>query len=224
MRKMTPEEIREKYRFSIDYLKKIYLEENKTLEELREYLGVKSTITASKILNAYGISTDSNKRRADKARGGMSEDEFKKFLVKEYSINKNSREEIAKRIGTSAAAVGKYLKKYNIKTRSKTDWLAFRGSPNYKGGRSHHNGYIEIKVDGHPSTNARGYVYEHRYVMERQLGRLLRSDEFVHHIDGNKANNDPSNLIVLSNPEHAKLHSLLNAGMSYEEAIKEVRP
>lgn len=35
---------------------------------------------------------------------------------------------------------------------------------------------------------------EHRLVMERKLGRPLRDAENVHHLDGDRLNNDPSNL------------------------------
>ena len=50
-------------------------------------------------------------------------------------------------------------------------------------------------------------VHEHRVVAEKILGRSLRMEEVVHHIDGNKRNNDECNLIILpSQSEHAKLH------------------
>lgn len=46
----------------------------------------------------------------------------------------------------------------------------------------------------------------HRLIMEQILGRELSSDELVHHIDGNKWNNDPSNLQIVTRREHAQIH------------------
>lgn len=48
----------------------------------------------------------------------------------------------------------------------------------------------------------------HRVVAEQMLGRPLRSDEVVHHIDENKQNNDPSNLRVMTQAEHMREHGL----------------
>lgn len=49
-------------------------------------------------------------------------------------------------------------------------------------------------------------IDEHRYIMEQFLGRKLKSNEIVHHIDGNKRNNNLSNLEILTRSEHARLH------------------
>lgn len=47
---------------------------------------------------------------------------------------------------------------------------------------------------------------QHRIVMESILGRALKPDEIVHHKDGNKRNNAPSNLEVMSRKTHMEHH------------------
>lgn len=46
----------------------------------------------------------------------------------------------------------------------------------------------------------------HVVVMERHIGRRLDADEVVHHIDGNKHNNDLSNLQLMKRADHTRLH------------------
>lgn len=48
--------------------------------------------------------------------------------------------------------------------------------------------------------------HEHRIVAEAMLGRPLVRGEIVHHIDGNRQNNTPANLQVMSQSQHMKLH------------------
>ncbi|WP_045235088.1 HNH endonuclease signature motif containing protein [Deinococcus pimensis] len=53
------------------------------------------------------------------------------------------------------------------------------------------------------------HVRVHRLVAERMLGRPLRPGEVVHHVDGDKRNNNPENLRVLqSQQRHMVLEHL----------------
>jgi len=49
--------------------------------------------------------------------------------------------------------------------------------------------------------------HEHRVVAEQKIGRPILPGEHVHHIDGNKHNNHPDNLVVMTASEHHKLHA-----------------
>lgn len=70
----------------------------------------------------------------------------------------------------------------------------------YQGGTINHNGYKYIEINGVQRE-------EHRIIMERVLGRPLKSSEIVHHINGNKLDNRPENLMVTTISEHRKLHA-----------------
>ncbi|NBV27950.1 hypothetical protein EBS02_02870 [bacterium] len=56
------------------------------------------------------------------------------------------------------------------------------------------NDYVWVYLPDHPNAMSNGYVYEHRLVMERALGRFLRENEQVQHTDGNPHNNTITNL------------------------------
>lgn len=67
--------------------------------------------------------------------------------------------------------------------------------------------YLYAVVPDHPNASKHGYVLAHRVIMENHIGRLLRSDEIVHHIDHNKDNNSVENLQIMTASEHGKLHA-----------------
>lgn len=68
-------------------------------------------------------------------------------------------------------------------------------------------GYIKIYLPSHPCCDCDGYVFEHRIVMEKHIGRHLYKSEIIHHIDGDRSNNHISNLMLLPNlAAHNKFH------------------
>lgn len=76
-----------------------------------------------------------------------------------------------------------------------------RANPNYNGGLSAWpNGRAVICCsDGSVVTFARA-------VAEADLGRPLRDDEVVHHVNGDVTDDRPENLRVLTRAEHIDLH------------------
>ena len=69
------------------------------------------------------------------------------------------------------------------------------------------SGYVRVKVGKrHPEADSKGYAKEHRLVMSEILGRPLAKDEVVHHINRDRQDNRPENLVLLQPSEHSYRH------------------
>ena len=75
------------------------------------------------------------------------------------------------------------------------------GNSNWRGGKYiDHHGYVHIvPPDNHPYRDVRGYVLEHRLVMEAKIKRFLERWEIVHHVNGNRQDNKIENLALYPN-------------------------
>jgi hypothetical protein len=69
-----------------------------------------------------------------------------------------------------------------------------RTSSKWAGVHITNNGYRRLRTE-------RGWLLEHRYVMENFLGRSLMRGESVHHRDGDRLNNELSNLELWVRPQ-----------------------
>lgn len=67
---------------------------------------------------------------------------------------------------------------------------------------------VALRGKGEGKSYAKSFgIHTHRIIAARKLGRHLQLGEVVHHIDGNKRNNNPDNLMVFSSQaEHVKWH------------------
>lgn len=123
----------------------------------------------------------------------------KDWLEKKHIDEKMTLRDIAKICNYSDCTVVRWMKEFNIPVR----WYRQKERHhNWKGGKKKHGGYIEVYMPNHPYKNKADYVKEHRLVMEKHLGRYLKPDELIHHLNSKKDDNRPENLFLTVRKEH----------------------
>lgn len=113
----------------------------------------------------------------------------------------------------------------NLITYKQAKWLGYCKSCMF---RLKKNGYAGIvkKVDKHgyirlvgngtknmpdyEKMKGQGGIYEHHQVWYEHTGHIVQEGEVVHHKDLNKKNNEFSNLQLMTDAEHKKLHADIN--------------
>lgn len=114
--------------------------------------------------------------------------------------------------------------------REMVGWHNYKGedSPRFKGTGTN-KGYKTVYMPDHPRAY-RKYVREHILLMEEKLGRPLRhisfnhgDNEIVHHVDGDKLNNDLGNLELMTHREHTRMHSTKLTATDVSAARERIR-
>lgn len=76
-------------------------------------------------------------------------------------------------------------------------------NPCWKGGKTlKMDGYVLIRLPEHPDAMSNGYVFEHRLVMGKKVGRRLTKFEHIHHLNGIKDDNRLENLELINGSTH----------------------
>ena len=144
-----------------------------------------------------------------------------------YEVEKKSIPDIAEATGFAISTVRKYLLLAGISLRSRADGIrAARNKLNVpRMGRvltEEHREALRQAAIARGDQNAKGFYEHNGYVnftrgehkgrsvsvvkMEQRIGRKLLEDEVVHHIDGDRSNNDDNNLALVTMSGHARLH------------------
>jgi len=113
-------------------------------------------------------------------------------ICRMYGLSPNSRGNLLKRLKENGVTIRKQ------KGENHHSW---KGGRIIKG-----DGYYGIWKPEHERADNQGYVYEHTLIYEKNKGVLPNKNEVLHHIDGNKLNNEFSNLYLCNNRKHLVCH------------------
>jgi len=83
------------------------------------------------------------------------------------------------------------------------------------------HGYVLVKAPWHRGADSRGYVYEHRLIMEAKLGREVVTGERIRHIDRDPGNNHPGNLEIWGALNRSKV---IQCACGCGESMTEIDP
>lgn len=194
-----------------------YVNSDASLNSASKVLGC-CAATLIRAMKVYGIERKSHGRHIPK---------FQKFpqlsnrdwLEKE--LKTKPMQQIAKELGTSSGNVSDHVKRHGLRhkhynrteavklgqRKNFADGRKGKDASNWKGGRvKTSGGYTYIYAPDHPYATKKGYIMEHRLIVEKELGRYLLPSEEVHHEFGNPGDNVPSKLEAMSRGEHIKRH------------------
>lgn len=185
------------------------IKHHKNCAQIARELGIANRSAVNRAVKKLGLSN-----RVFRTHFPKLSDE--KWLIKE--LKTKTLIQVASELGTTSGNVGDRVKRFGIRLSSSRSEAIKQGikkanpngrsgerASNWKGGRRMQNGYIKVFTPKHPNA-VNGSVFEHRLVAEKMLGRYLKSDEVVHHLNGDKLDNSPKNLEVHNRRDHFHQH------------------
>ena len=118
------------------------------------------------------------------------------WLYNKYWKEGKCRREIAEETGVSTGTIQYWIEKLKVPQRTTSESLIGKRNGHYKSGKFVDSNGVYILSRGHPNCTKTGYVYKHRIVMEKHLGRFLNKNEYVHHINFINTDNRIKNLTL----------------------------
>ena len=112
--------------------------------------------------------------------------------------NANSKGYLEARDGDGIDISGRMEYHRGTVQKGKTQTLSTKGGEN--------NGVV-VGTYQYAKSDKYGYIFEHDLMMECNIGRWLKPDEVVHHINGIRNDNRIKNLKLMTRGEHSRLHN-----------------
>jgi hypothetical protein len=130
----------------------------------------------------------------------------KYFHIYGITPRKMNDEIIKNKISNSLKKIEHKGHKHSEETKNKISKMKLKKGIGHKKKRK--DGYISVYFPDHPKSSKDGYIMEHDLVMECYIGRWLKKDEVVHHINHIRNDNRIENLKLMTFKEHARLHMI----------------
>lgn len=177
-----------------DYIEKNYIKNHESVRMIAKHFNVDHSL-ASKWMESIGITPKSKEDMAKYTWKNHKHPNLGKKGKQSYMYGRHLSDATKERLRQANTGPNNYHWSGGIKKNS--------------------DGYILIYSPNNPASDNGGFVLEHRLVMENYLGRYLRSDEIVHHINQDKSDNRIENLMLLTRAQHARLHKILRGEINY---------
>lgn len=168
-----------KHNISESDLRRLYIDELKSSTEIGKKLGISSTHIL-RMLKSFGIHA-------------RSPSESKTIALNKPEV----------RMKMSLARLGKPL---SDSAKKKLSEMTGSRNANYRGGMTLSNGYLYFTASTSNGEHAGKAL--HAVIAEWLYERKPLQGEHVHHIDGNKLNNHPENIVIMSDSDHGKIHAV----------------